>query len=210
MNNFQLQSQKHVSAQAGFTLIELMVSISLFIIVVIVLIGSLYTVNDASRKVQAMRTVMDNLNFAMEAMGRTIRTSENISCNGFGNCPLSGAGSTLIAMDSTLGEYRRVEYRLVQANGRGMIQKKSTGLILDTSTPNPQDYMLDVGDVLDWQAITAPEIDIDALKFYVDGASRTDEKQPSVMIKLDGVASVLGGTTVPFSIQTYLSQRTPE
>lgn len=66
--------------QAGFTLVELMVSLSLFIIVVLALIGSLYTVNDASRRVQAMRTVMDNLNFAMEHMSRNIRTSEAIVC----------------------------------------------------------------------------------------------------------------------------------
>lgn len=198
----------HNTKQQGFTLVELMVSLSLFIIVVIALIGSLYTVNDASRKVQAMRTVMDNLNFAMEAMSRTIRTSENIDC-GFtvGDCTMQNGGGTTISMNSTLGERRKVEYRLERdISGKGRLEKKSTRLVVASDGS----VTLDSSDIQDWQAITSPEIDVDNVMFYVEGSSVGDMRQPSVMINMEGVASVQGGTTIPFSIQTYLSQRTPE
>jgi len=198
-------------ASRGFTLVELLVSLSLFIIVVLALIGSLYTVNDASRKVQAMRTVMDNLNFAMESMGRTVRTSENIKCSeSVTNCSLKSStdGSGMIRMESTLGEHRLVEYRHNIVNGRGSIQKQSTGLVTNPNSPGT--YIKT--DVITWQNITSPEIDIDRARFYVDGAALPpgDFKQPNVIIQLDGTASVPGGVTIPFAIQTYLSQRTPE
>lgn len=187
---------KQYSLQSGFTLVELMVSLSLFIIVVLALIGSLYTVNGASRRVQAMRTVMDNLNFAMESMSRNIRTSENVYCAGSmrGNCSIVDSnGGTEISMDSTLGEQRLVEYRLqASSNGNTVIEKRNDGVNGD------------------WIPITSPEIDIEKFSFYVDGASRNDGIQPNVIIKMEGIAAIADGTTVPFSVQTYLSQRTPE
>jgi prepilin-type N-terminal cleavage/methylation domain-containing protein len=195
-----IQARKS-KGQRGFTLVELMVSLALFIIVVLALIGSLYTVNDASRKVQAMRTVMDNLNFAMESISRTVRTSENIVCSGVGsfNCAIGGTGSPEIAMNSTLGERQKVEYRWNSVNKS--VEKKTTNL---------NDAGLPTGVSTSWQAITSPEISVDHMVFYVDGADPLDKKQPGVAVQLDGVASVPNGSPIPFSIQTYLSQRTPE
>lgn len=200
-----------VHTQAGFTLVELMVSLSLFIIVVFALIGSLYTVNDASRKVQSMRIVMDNINFATESMSRTIRTSEGITCGTPGslvNCDISTNGTTQISMNSTLGENRQVEYRWWKnpITGNHEIQKQSIAII--TNTDGTQG--LNLSDVRTWTAITAPEIDIQKLTFYVDGAKPLDGKQPSVIIKMEGIASVPNGTPQPFAIQTLLSQRAPE
>jgi type II secretory pathway pseudopilin PulG len=195
-------------SQAGFTLIELMVSLSLFIIVVLALIGSLYSVNDASRKVQAMRTVMDNISFSMEAMSRTIRTGENIICNPV--CSIaSGTKGDYLSTQSTLGEHRLVEFQWsTWPNGNGMIEKKSTKIIsVDPVTHVP---VLDLTDATAWVAMTAPEINIKEFGFYVDGISRGDTKQPSVIIKMEGEASVPNGAPVPFAIQTYLSQRAPE
>ena len=189
--------------QGGFTLVELMVSLSLFIIVVLALVGSLYNVNDASRKVQAMRTVMDNLNFAMESMSRTIRTGEDISCDidvpGV-NCPIGGAEvNRELTVKSTLGESAQIDYRWVRdATNKGRIEKKRTDLT------NPG------GDTPEWVAITSPEIDVEKFSFYVSGVGANDSQQPSVIIKLEGVATASTGTIAPFAIQTYLSQRAPE
>lgn len=196
--------------QKGFTLIELLVSISLFIIIVMALVGSLYTVNDASRKVQAMRTVMDNLNFAMESMSRTVRTSENISvtCSGgVSNCWIdSGTAGYIMSMNSTLGQPEYVEYRWQRgADQKGAIWKRTAPLIT-TSVP----YQPDIARQGDWQAITSPEIDIEKAEFYITGVNPGDMLRPAVVVKMEGVATVKGGTTIPFAIQTYLSQRTPE
>ncbi len=195
---------KSSTTQSGFTLIELLVSLSLFIIIVMALVGSLYTVNDASRKVQAMRTVMDNLNFAMESMSRTIRTSEaiTIDCSGGGQeCWLGDSPAYAIHMNSTLGDKEFVEYRWDHTAGKnGSIQKKSTPL-------DAGGNKLPGG--TEWQSITSPEIDIQKAGFYGKGLQMGDGMQPAVVLSIQGTATVKN-TQIPFSVQTFLSQRTPE
>ncbi len=202
------------NSQAGFTLVELMVSLTLFVIVVLALISSLYGVNNASRKVQAMRTVMDNLNFAMESMSRNIRTSDTIVCggeDGYGrgdhNCRL-GQNETpqnlSISVRSTLGAYRLVEYRW--NDHEFSIEKKDRKINAD-GTLGP--------DLTGWTAITAPQIKVEKAYFYVNGANTPansgnplyDKDHPSVILKIEGVADGANGTQIPFAIQTFLSQR---
>lgn len=185
---------KKKSLQSGFSLIELMVSLSLFIIVVLAAVSSLYAVNNAARKVESMRNVLDNLNFAMESMSRNIRTSYDISCSSDltnPNCPVSvGSGSGAISFWSTLGliDPENIQYRL----SNGAIQKEISGKIVN---------------------ITSPEITITNLKFFVEGANptnTTDGKQPSVTIFVEGVAQAGTDNLVPFAIQTLVSQRRVE
>ena len=196
------------SSQSGFTLIELMVSLSLFVIVVLALVMSLFTVNDASRKVQAMRVVMDNLNFATESISRTVRTGTDFACGGGTtaiSCPLSGdtniPQAESFSVRSTLGERRFIEYRWGLVNGKGVIEKRSTGILSDGTLDN---------DTTPWIAITAPEIDVESFHLYVDGADTGDSVQPNVIMKIEGVASAGLDNIAPFAIQSYLSQRTPE
>lgn len=195
LNNKKIRRQ-----QGGFTLVELMVSLMLFLIVVLAAVGSLYTVNSASRKVQAMRSVIDNLNFSLEAMSRTIRTGNAVTCGGVSgagnpNCSFANQNpSSVLLVDSTLGAFGLVEFQLgTNADGTGTIQKRTQ----------------EGGVWTNWIAITAPEIDVQELSFYVDGAESTDQAQPSVVIFARGVATV-GEDTAPFAIQTYVSQRAPE
>lgn len=195
------------SSQSGFTLIELMVSLTLFIIIVVALIGSLYTVNDASRKVQAMRTIMDNVNFAVETMSRNVKTSQNIKCGTRINCPIKDkVPSNTISMISTLGEPQYIQYSWESDfQGKGKIVKRTAPYSYDSVN---DEYI--IGELSSPVNITAPEIDIQKMRFFVDGVGAGDQKQPSVIIKFEGVAKVVGSTSVPFAIQTFLSQRTPE
>ncbi len=199
----QKTPKQFIKNQAGFTLVELMVSLMLFTIVVLAAVGSLYTVNNASRKVQAMRSVIDNLNFAVESMSRTIRTGNAVACGGESNLPVLGGDPNctfdnqsprdILYIDSTLGTDQKVEYRLetsLAGVSSGSIQKR-----------------VKEGDFWgNWYNITAPEINVQKLSFYVNGATVDDLVQPSVMIFVEGVA-VVGEETSPFAIQTYLSQR---
>ncbi len=187
--------------QAGFTLIELMVSLMIFVVVVLAAVGSLYAVNNASRKAQAMRGVLDNLSFAIESISRTVRTSNSVVCGGSSNtsgtasCPFSEQGpNSSILVDSTMGSTQLVEYRLgYNANGNGQIEKR---------------YQ-DSGVWTNWISLTAPEIDVKKLIFYVEGADAADTTQTSVALFTEGVA-VANGEEEPFAIQTYISKRATE
>lgn len=200
MKSFKLQQHK------GFTLVELMVALSLFTIVVLATISSMLIVNDTARKVQAMRTVMDNLNFAVDTMVRSIRTGYDYSCGNTStpNCPYPDAGGSSaigdseieVTIDETTGPDSQVQFRL---NG-GTIERRSNR----------------TGSWGDWQAITAPEITVTTLRFAVNGALPQpapypslpdDNVQPSVTIIVVGTAALPQGQTTPFTIQTKISQR---
>lgn len=60
----------------GFTLIEMLVSLTLFSVVVVITIGSIFTIIDSNRKSQSLSLVMNDLNFAIESMTRDIKTAE--------------------------------------------------------------------------------------------------------------------------------------
>ncbi len=60
----------------GFTLIEMIVSLSLFIFVMTVAASSMLSIIDANRKSQVTNTAVDNLNFVIDDMSRTLRTGK--------------------------------------------------------------------------------------------------------------------------------------
>lgn len=63
----------------GFTMIEMLVSTAIFSIVITMIMGTIVTIVDASRKSRTMTEVMNNLNFSFESMTRTLKTGKNIS-----------------------------------------------------------------------------------------------------------------------------------
>ena len=61
------------SENGGFTLIELMVALGVFMVVMTITLSAFLNIIDIQKKTEAFRKVNDNLNFAMEAMMREIR-----------------------------------------------------------------------------------------------------------------------------------------
>jgi prepilin-type N-terminal cleavage/methylation domain-containing protein len=178
----------------GFTLIELMVSLTLFVIVIMAAISSLYSVNQASRKVEAMRTVLDNLNFAIESMSRTIRTGTDVGCEGVAqrNCEFGDSPSSVITVNKTIGTSEVVTYGYDTdaVTGRGFIERCAGG----TCIP-----------------ITAPGINVRNLSFFVEGADEDPPNilQPKVLMIIEGIATA-GENTAPFVVQTQVSVRSAE
>ncbi len=199
--------QKH-SLQSGFTLVELLVALALFTVVVVAAVGSLYTINQASVKVNAMRTVLDNLNFATESMSRTIRTGSDIVCGGVSNlnqsqpnCPFGNSNGPAqeISFVSTLaGSTGGLDYRRVVIPG-------ST-----TGAHEIQKCNVQNNTVSNCVAVTAPEMDVTQLYFFVDGVGPSDGKQPNVTMIIQGLANAGSGQLAPFAVQTLISQRAPE
>ncbi len=172
---------KKLKIYNGFTLIEMIVAVSIFTIVVFISIGALLSISDANRKANILRSVMDNLNFAMENMARSVRTGNGYLCNGVGNC--SGGKDNFTFTNQ---EGKPVTYSFYETNGKGTIEISKNG-----------------GNNL---RITSPEVDIDKLTFYVSGVG-TDGKQPKVTITIIGTAGIKDKFKTSFSIQTTVSQR---
>ena len=81
MKNLKLKS-------SGFTLIELIVALGVFMVVMTITLSAFLNLMDIQKKTEAFRKVNDNLNFAMEAMMREIR-------EGTKYCPSGCASGTL-------------------------------------------------------------------------------------------------------------------
>ncbi len=65
---------------AGFSLIEMLVSLALFTIVITIAVGALLSLIATSTQVQGQQNVMTTLTFAMDSMSREIRTGKNYYC----------------------------------------------------------------------------------------------------------------------------------
>jgi Tfp pilus assembly protein PilW len=71
---------KKNNKKRGYTIIETMISVSLFIIIVMAGMGALLNANLLHQKSQNMRSIMDNLSFIMEDMSRNLRTGHDYYC----------------------------------------------------------------------------------------------------------------------------------
>ena len=60
-----------------------------------------------------------------------------------------------------------------------------------------------------WEPLTAPEINITKLQFFVDGASRLPWDQPFVTILIRGVVAAGTKVSTNIDVQTTVSVRSP-
>ena len=182
----------------GFTLVEMIVAVGLFAVVMIVCVGALLSLVSANRKAQALQSVMNNLNVALDGMARTVRMGNDyngmVGCtSGYdGTAPHDCANGTtqvsFVPFGSTAEDPQWVYRFTHDANGNGQIEKSENGT---TFLP-----------------ITAPEVSIDEMLFYVVGTNRHDSVQPKVVIVIKGSAGALGTTArTTFHIQATAVQR---
>ena len=165
-------------------MVEVIIAVTLFIIVVAISLGSIVNLLDSNRRARGNKEVMDNLNASIEYMARTVRFGERYHCGSGGtltivqNCT---TGSDLLAV---LFETNTLVYRL----NASRIEFSENG----GSTYKP---------------LTASNVIIDRLQFYVFGTAKTDNIQPYVLAIIRGrVANDPQGSAV-FDVQTVMLQR---
>ncbi|MBI5134275.1 MAG: type II secretion system protein [Candidatus Taylorbacteria bacterium] len=191
MNNINLRS-KAGKGERAFTLVEVLVSVSIFAMVMLIATGSVFSIVEANKKTHTLKSVMTNLNFALESMARDTRVGFNYVCDGSGSCQSGGSVFRYKANRDIDGDGNynsadandQIEYSLVS----GRIQKRVYGTIPSTTD------------------ITASDINITLLRFYVTGTAANDGLQPKVVMTLKGDAGT-GKTKSEFNIQTTISQR---
>ena len=176
----------------GFTLIEVLVSVSIFTVVMLIATGSVFTIVAANKKTHTLKSVMSNLDFAIESMAREIRVGTKYICNDIGDCQ-SGASTFRYkanrSVDGTTWTPGGVDNQVEYSFSNGRIMKKYW------STSQPA------------FPITAAEITITNLTFYLTGATQpSDGKQPKVLITIQGNAGT-GDVRSSFNIETIVTQR---
>lgn len=192
--------------QSGFSLIELMVSLTLFSVVMTVSVGTLLVLVDANAKAQAITSAMTNLTFAIDSMTRNIRTGKNYYCTSANSSVFNGAlpddsdlrdctsASTAIVFTPGLATSTRVAYRINNERVEQRVERN--------------------GVIGSWVPITSDQppvaVTVDTLKFIVEGVENTtssDFNQPRVTFLISGSVENGLDEPTPFEVQSRVTQR---
>ncbi len=195
-----MQSQKRISKNAGFTLVELMVSIAIFAIVMTISTGTLLVLIDLNAKAQALYAATSNISFALDSMSREIRTGYRYYCSD----AVLGSGA-LPAADTDGGD------ECSTGNGKSIVFTRERDNVR-------VGYKLDAGRIErkeasnDWMPITAEEVTISAFDItMVDSQtydySDSDVEQPKVDLRISGYINNGLDTDTDFNIQTRMVGR---
>ncbi|OGI85720.1 hypothetical protein A3A05_03145 [Candidatus Nomurabacteria bacterium RIFCSPLOWO2_01_FULL_41_12] len=194
-----------IKKQRGYTIIETMISVSLFLIIIMAGMGALLNANLLHQKSQNMRSIMDNLSFIMEDISRNLRTGYNYHCFVSGDV-IPGTTSPVVSTPKSC------------ANGWGIAFESANGV--SSNNDDQWIYYIDnTGKIFKSTAgpyaassfiqLTPDEVVIDQISsFAVLGAEEVavDSQQPFIGIRLVGKITFKNVVT-PFSLQTSISQR---
>ena len=178
--------------EKGFTIIELIVSVGVFSVVMVIAAGSLLSVISANRKAQSLKSVLNNLSFAVESMSRSMRVGSIYHCGDktpfdvVSDC--SGNGDNFLAFEASDGDINDPKDQIVYRLENGSIKRSKDG---------GNSYAL----------VTAPEVVIDNLKFIVRDTDGGNNQQPNIIISVVGHMEINERTRTDFNLQTYVSQR---
>lgn len=197
-----LQKNK-AKAGRGFTLVEMMVAIAVFSIVMVVATGALLNVIDANQKAQAIKTAINNVNFALESISKDMRVGTDYSClvsgSWVGDCSRDGTGIKYRSPRGYLGADGKRGYAYYRYN--------STDKSIEECLENTDGE--DCGAVnAKFNRITSDDIEIGPMNFYVVGTGVSSPKtQPRMILTLTGTAGKKEKIKTSFDLQTGVSQR---
>src|SRR3989344_1873791 len=178
----------HGKSDKGFTLVEMIVSAGLFSVVMLVSVTALLSLVDANRKTQALHSVMNNLNIALDRMVSVYHCgggeySLALDCERNGDIVLA-----FEAFGGNRGDAGDQWVYLYDASTRRIYKSEDSG----------QNSI----------AVTSPSVTIDSMKFYVIGTTPGDTTQPKVVISIKGTAGAdKVKTRTTFHIQATAVQR---
>jgi hypothetical protein len=184
----------------GYTIVETMIAISVFIVVIMAGMGALLNANLIHEKSQDMRSILDSLSFIMEDMSRSMRVGSGYQCFATSQsllpstlgAPRSCVNGWAVAFEPTGGNISSYADQWVYyRSGDGKIYKSTDG-------------------ANNYTQLTPNEVVIDATSGFsvlgAETASTGNNQQPLIIIRLSGTIT-FQGTVSPFSVETSVSQR---
>ena len=170
------------SLKKGFTLIEIIVAVSIFVIVMLISMMALLSSINANRKAQNMSRVIGNLNLAIETMVRDIRTGyDYTSCD-----VISGLITNCIEIVDK--DKKAVQYSLISSGGNSFINKNYVSVDLSSEG-----------------RITGVEVVLTKVEFTILGDGVNDGPE-RVLIHIQGHTGQ-GDTQSEFNIETFAVSR---
>ncbi len=163
--------------------------------------------SESDRKVQTLKSVVNNLNFALDAMSRSIRIGTNYHCD-VAQTPLESPRDCTATPATSFSFKTPIGASVVASNAQ-----VSYCLGSGSTCASDGNALLRSIDGGPYTPLTSSEVQISTLSFYVTGAAQVGV-QPKVTILISGKVVVSGsgicGSTAEcseFNLQTSVTQR---
>ena len=181
----------------GFTLIEMMVAVGLFVVVALITTTALVAMSNASRQFEDSKFLMENVGLALDSISykaQQIRSSTKYYCGAVSSYNIS-IGLTCDSGDALIFRFDRgagtfTDY-LYQLSSDGYIGYNSQDDAIVPLTP--------------LKRLTAPNVNITKLQFYVRNPPNAKSR---VTVYIEGEVRGKNGTKTLFRIQRTISQQT--
>lgn len=198
----------------GFTLVELLVTMAIFITVITIATGALFSAQAINVRLEQTQIILDEMNVAVEVMVRDIRYGTTFYCDTTvqSTAPLLRK-SCIYPTDGSVLSFRpatQLEGSDNQLNDR-VAYYVSDGALYKREYPSGAEFRT--------FQLTSSSLDISDLSFFVTGAhsstgtndagSFSDLNQPLITVAISGVTVPMRKNLVPvpFSIETSASSR---
>lgn len=218
--NYELRIKK-VNTNSGFTLVEVMIAVGLFVIVMVAGIGAVISANASHKKSQSQRAILDSMSFILEDMSRNIRLGSSYRCPAGVSTPSILSGTDNISApingvspeDCVVGN-EAVSLAFESQNGDKTYDgDQVVYYFYDDDNDGATSLYKSTNSGQEFFRISAPEVKFANAKsgFTVVGATAgtsgpADTLQPRVTLHLIGEIFYKNLST-PFDLQTTVSQR---
>lgn len=225
----QLNSSSNTRSIPGFTLVELIVSTALFVSVITIAVGALFTAQNVNSRLQATHIILDGMSLSFELMSREIRYGSVLYC-----------GSNTLPFPLTSVLYRTSckfdATDVVGSPGGTTLVFRPVDAVLANDRIG---FYLSNGKIYKWEytsgivgparQITSDDIVVDSMRFFVTGANTTaqaisngniengsagvtDVFQPVVTVLITGSITSKAsdnrqGQKIKFQLQTTVTPR---
>lgn len=187
----------------GFSLIEILVSLSLFIVVLTMGVGSLLVLISANAKAQNIQAAVANVQFALDSMAREIRTGYAYYCSTSAVTDITGS------FDQT-NDCDKGTYLSIIEGGRSLTGGADNSRLAYryNSTDHTIERKIGTGS---WYSLTDPSVSINEMHFNTSGTIEHSVDgstvQPNVTIYIVGSVSGIDNTDSSFTMQTTVTKR---
>ena len=179
---------KKVAVQSGFTLIEILVALSVFGLVGVLAVGSVVSTSTNYRRVESETSALRDLKSAFETVASELRTGSTWECydNDVVQSDCSGSWDEFRFLND---RNEQISYYFADTPGNSRTQ-----LVREDATTTRV------------AAVTGPDIDFSSWSFALNGHDPSDTIQPGLRINVVGTWYG-NGTSEQFHYETYVTQR---
>jgi len=175
---------------SGFTAVELMVSVTLFTIIIAIASGVFIRSLRTQRAIVSFIAANSNASLTIEQIAREIRTGQTFCTGSNSGCSLEAGVYKSLIFTNARGE--KVSYELSEPQQIGSATIQSILRNLDDGTPIP---------------LTADNVNVRNLSFYLSGQDPGDNQNPRITVVLGIGATGIAFSDAVINLQTTISSR---